>query len=201
MLDHERHIAPVTDGVPVGRRRLRAHGCGSNSGQILGGIGIRRWFEIVDPDEVCDVLAGVLADDELPRKRPPQNRKASLHQQRGTHQAIKEHHSSRMWSRLRSKWWGSGWNLLGLRNKGDVVRVGDVVDVARICESANFRRVDSGAFFAAHEHPDFGDLHLGVDVHLHHAAAAVRLHLDVVGSALVIRIECRWCLTVVSEHA
>ena len=69
MLDHERHIAPVTDGVPVGRRRLRAHGCGSNSGQILGGIGIRRWFEIVDPDEVCDVLAGVLADDELPRKR------------------------------------------------------------------------------------------------------------------------------------
>ena len=76
MLDHERHIAPVTDGVPVGRRRLRAHGCGSNSGQILGGIGIRRWFEIVDPDEVCDVLAGVLADDELPKKRNKETKQA-----------------------------------------------------------------------------------------------------------------------------
>ena len=42
MLDHERHVAPVADGVPVGRRRLGAHRRGGNAGQILGRIGIRR---------------------------------------------------------------------------------------------------------------------------------------------------------------
>jgi hypothetical protein len=96
MLDHEHHVAPVADGVPVGRRRLRAHGRGSNSGQILRWIGIRRRFQIKDPDEVCDVLAGVFADDELPRKRPRQNGKACLHHQQGAHRAIKEHHSMRI---------------------------------------------------------------------------------------------------------
>ncbi len=83
MLDHEHHVAPVADGVPVGRRRLSAHRRGGNSGQILGRIGIRRRFQIKDPDEVCDVPAGVLADDELPRKRPRQNGKAILHINRG----------------------------------------------------------------------------------------------------------------------
>ena len=103
---------------------------------------------------------------------------------------------------MRSKWWRSGWNLFGPRNEGDVVRVGDIVDVTRICESAHFLRILSGALFAAHEHPHLGDFHVGVNVHFHHAAAAVRLHLDVVGSALVIGIKSlRWCLTVVSQHA
>jgi hypothetical protein len=73
MLDHEHQVAPFADGVPVGRGRLRAHGRGGNADQ-------RRGVEIIDPDEVCDVRAGVLADDELPRKRPPQNRNASLNQ-------------------------------------------------------------------------------------------------------------------------
>ena len=96
MLDHEHHVAPFADGVPVRRRRLRAHGRGGNSGQILGRICIRRRFQIKDPDEVCDVPAGVLSDDELPRKRPRQNGKASLHHQQGAHRAIKEHHCTRI---------------------------------------------------------------------------------------------------------
>ena len=77
MLDHEHHVAPVADGVPVGRRRLRAHGRGSNSGQILRRIGIRRRFQIKDPDEVCDVPVGVFADDELPRKRTSERKSMS----------------------------------------------------------------------------------------------------------------------------
>ena len=62
MLDHEHHVAPFADGVPVRRRRLRAHGRGGNADQ-------RRGVEIPDPDGVCDMLAGVLADDELRNKR------------------------------------------------------------------------------------------------------------------------------------
>ena len=72
MLDHEHHVAPFADGVPAHGRRLGAHGRGGNADQ-------RRCVEIIDPDEVCDVLGGVLPDDELPHKRPPpQNRNTSL---------------------------------------------------------------------------------------------------------------------------
>ena len=58
VLGNEGHVVPVADLVPVGRGGLGAHGHGGHTFHRGG-------FEVPDPDQVHDVVAGVLANHEL----------------------------------------------------------------------------------------------------------------------------------------
>ena len=58
VLGYEGHVVPVADLVPVGRGGLGAHGHGGHTFHRGG-------FEVPDPDQVHDVVAGVLANHEL----------------------------------------------------------------------------------------------------------------------------------------
>ena len=58
MLNDQSHVHPVSDGVPVRRCSLRAHGGGSNANELRRG-------KVPDPDEVGDVIVRVLSDDKL----------------------------------------------------------------------------------------------------------------------------------------
>lgn len=86
-------------------------------------------------------------------------------------------------------------DLVVFRDHGDVVGVGDAVDVAHVVETTG---LDAGirrnAERAAREHPGFGGAHAVVDVQLHHAPAIICLDLNVIGTPLVIGC-------VVVEHA